>query len=257
MSCFCQEKNLEEKERNNLAGIRWSELSEFLHPMDLSYVLDEIQRYIKNHEFILHNADDIIFVSSPMYRDQYFNLQNFFRPYQEENIKRAIYSLIRGEKLPRFDFSLNLLCCNEGILFKILTMIGLSNRHQKPIVLSAKAIRKNEHLANTQTQKREETLIEKIPCYECYVEAKITCGESVKLYLHQVIDTMDGKQKSTLPINSAVIDIGNMYHAICDVLWDASQECSPVDCTSSLTNYDHYMNFKASLASFLDGIVRL
>ncbi|KAL7311299.1 hypothetical protein PS15m_009079 [Mucor circinelloides] len=254
VSHLCQAENLEENERNNLAGIRWSELSEFLHPMDMSYVLDEIQRYIKKHEFILHNADDIIFVSSPMYKDRYFNMQNFFRPYQEENIKRAIYSLIRGEEFPRFDFSLDLMRCKEGILFKILTMIELSNRLQKPAVLSMKAIRKNEHLVNTQTQKREETLIEKIPCYECYVEAKITCGKSVKLYLHQVIDTMDGKQKSTLPINSAVIDIGSMCHAICDVLWNASQECSPVDCTSSLTNYDHYMNFKASLTSFLDGI---
>ncbi|CAO0801371.1 unnamed protein product [Mucor circinelloides] len=254
VSSLFQAENLEESEKNNLAGIRWSELSEFLLPMDMSYVLDEIQKYIKKHEFILHNADDIIFVSSPIYRGRYLHMQNIFRTYQEENIKRAIYSLIRGEKLPRFDFSLNLLSWKEGILFKILTMIELSNRLQKPIVLSTKVIRKNEHLANTQTQKREETLIQKMPCYGCYVEAKITCGESVKLYLHQVIDTMDGKQKSTLPISSAVIDIGNMYRAICDVLWDASQEYSPLDCTSSLANYDHYMNFKASLTSFLDGI---
>ncbi|KAL9558383.1 hypothetical protein MBANPS3_000926 [Mucor bainieri] len=131
-------------------------------------------------------------------------------------------------------------------------MVELSNKLKEPVILHSESKQCKLVSKSNRSKSRKEVILERLPNYSFYLEAKITLSQQIKLYLHQVIETQHGTEKSTLPIADTSVEIGDMYDTICDTLWYASQEQSSVECGSSLSVYGHYHNFKSKLLALLE-----
>ncbi|KAL9558395.1 hypothetical protein MBANPS3_000938 [Mucor bainieri] len=252
-------QHLNQNERNNLKAIRHRELLEFFPLIDMSKVLDEIRMYAQEHEFVLQSADDIVFI------DHFFDFHTF-NPgmlemgikYQLLNIKKStLLSLARSEPPRRKSSSIPYLrsiptAMDIGILFKISTMVELANKLKEPTVSHSTRKYCSLEVTDGGCKTREQEILEKLPGYSFYMEIKIKLNQQIKLYLHQVIETQHGTEKSTLPIADTAVEIGDIYNTICDVLWNASQEHSFSECASSSSVYDHYQNFKSRLLVLLE-----
>ncbi|CAO3636940.1 unnamed protein product [Mucor fragilis] len=243
--------SLDQEEKNNLAAIRYREIVEFLPLINMSSVLDEIRMYTEEHEFTLGSADDIIVVKYAYSNRRSYNMEKTCLEYQMMRINKTISNLTRSKCSPKPPIELASYGLRMGSLFKIMTMIDLSNKLKEPIVLRAESRPCNLELMYGVYNTREQAILEELPGYSFYVEAKIMRNQQIKLYIHEVIETQNGNEKSTLPIADTSIDIGDMYDTISDVLWNASQEHSSSDCASSLSVYDHYCNFKSTLTALL------
>ncbi|CAO3636772.1 unnamed protein product [Mucor fragilis] len=243
--------NLNQEEKNNLAAIRYRELVEFFPSIDTSNIIDEIRMYAKEHQFILHSADDIMTIEDVYDPRDYYGMESICLGYQLMHIYKAISDLTRTESspMPYADLFVNNLLM--GVLFKITAIAELSNELKEPIVLRSGSKQCNLQLMHGVYKTREQEILERMPGYSFYVEVKITRNQQINLYLHQVIETQNGNEKSTLPIADRSIEIGDMYESICDVLWSSSQEHSSSECAASLSVYDHYCNFKSTLTARL------
>ncbi|CAO3636884.1 unnamed protein product [Mucor fragilis] len=129
-------------------------------------------------------------------------------------------------------------------------MIELSNKLKEPVVLRSEPEHCNLKLMHGVHKTREQAILEKLLGYSFYVEAKITRNQQIKLYLHQVIETQNGQEKSTLPIANMSIEISDMYDTIGNVLWSASHGHLSSECASSLS-FGHYCKFKSKLTVLL------
>ncbi|CAO3636768.1 unnamed protein product [Mucor fragilis] len=205
--------------------------------------------YAKEHEFILHSADDIMTIEDVYDPRDYYGMESICLEYQLMHIYKAISDLTRTESSPMPYADLFVDNLWMGAFFKITAIAELSNKLKEPIVLHSGSKQCNLQLMHGVYKTREQEILERMSGYSFYVEAKITRNQQIKLYLHQVIETQNGNEKSTLPIAGRSIEIGDMYDSICDVLWSSSQEHSSSECASSLSVYDHYCNFKSTLTA--------
>lgn len=249
-------QNLDQKEKNNLAAIRYRELLEFLPLTDVSSITDEIRMYAKEYEFNFHSANDIMVLKEV---DDYGNGHGMEKKCTElriRQVEKAISNLIRSRYFPESCVKLFAHDLRIGVLFKISTMIELSNKLKEPVVLRSEPEHCNLELMHGVHKTREQAILEKLLGYSFYVEAKITRNQQIKLYLHQVIETQNGQEKSTLPIANMSIEISDMYDTIGNVLWSASHGHLSSECASSLS-FGHYCKFKSKLTVLLREMVRM
>ncbi|KAL9558396.1 hypothetical protein MBANPS3_000939 [Mucor bainieri] len=248
-------KQLNQNERKNFSVIRQTELLKFMPSIDMSSIFDGIQLYAKNHGFILSGTDDLMIVDYVYCgRKDEYSIWDECLKYQSQEFYMLLLNSIRSGRSPASPFirkvHVNL---EQRVSLKILTMIELSNKLKEPNVLHSKLQQCNSGQMKYVGKKREQTILERLSGYSFYVEAKITRKNHIKLYLHQVIETQNGKEKSTLPIADASIEAGDMYDTICDALWHvSSKEQSSQECRSSLSVYGHYHNFKSKLLALLE-----
>ncbi|GAN04804.1 hypothetical protein MAM1_0074d04269 [Mucor ambiguus] len=226
-------QQLDQKERNNFTAITYREILEFFLPMDMSSVLDDIEMYAREHEFSFGSAEDIVFIEDVV-RETVSGMQRTCLSHQIRTIRESIFNETRrGYDSANHPLSEFFWQPAKGILFKILTMIQMSNKLKEPVILHSEPKQSNLKWINDTSNTRKETILERLSGYSFYVDAKIMRNQQIKLYLHQVIETQNGKEKSTL-------------------LWSVSQEHLPVECTSALGVYDHYQHFKSRLSLLIE-----
>ncbi|KAL9552459.1 hypothetical protein MBANPS3_003758 [Mucor bainieri] len=246
---------LNQDEKDNFASLTYKEILDFLPQIDMPFVLHEIQSFAKKHDCTPRSADEILLTVNNDFlrrRNESSKMQGIFARCQQTRLSKAIHNLTRDDEFFDFDFTTSFAVC-KGVLFKILTIIELSNKLQEPILLSSNPKCGGPKSEVWSDGANELKIIKGIPEYQFYVEAKITFDHRIKLYLHQVIATHNGEEKSTLPIANTVIELDDMYNVICNKVWSASQEHSSFNCTStSQDTYDHYQSFRAKFSTFLD-----
>lgn len=255
--------HMNEEEKTNLASIKWSDIADFLPELEPSSLTYEVHSYLRENGFIADGMENIIiFTKNDLESYRHFaipsTLTNLLFGCLIFKAQDEIYGAFKRKDTPLSYCALNPIVYYKGVLSSITTMIELSNKLQHPHILPLKTERSHLELTSSKSRSRSQIFIEKVPSYGFYVEAKITLNYRVKLYLHQVIETQNGTEKSTLPIDSTVIEIDSMFNSICDVLWNTSQNNSPFDnCISGTSIYDHYQNFKSKLLVFLEETVRM
>ncbi|KAL7326594.1 hypothetical protein PS15p_208907 [Mucor circinelloides] len=243
------------EERSNLSSINCNEIMQFLPTINLPYLSYWIRSFSNRHQFRIDSADKVIVLAKADLKTARYGsatLLDILFGYLQMNLQNAVYSVYRGERMPYSHNPLNHAVCQSGVVCYLLTMIDLAHTLKEPIVLTSETNSSDLEPFGLRNKTREQDIIKKIPGYGFYVEAKITDSQHIKLYLHRVIETQNGREKSTLPITSTSVEIDDMNDTICDALWCSSQEYSSMECTSSLSVYAHYHNFRSRLLTFLD-----
>ncbi|GAN08287.1 hypothetical protein MAM1_0197d07796 [Mucor ambiguus] len=248
---------LNDEEKSNLASINCNDIVQFLPEIDLASLLDLVKSFCNHHEFRIGNADEVIVLAKDdikTFGRSSATLLDILFGYLQNNLQNAIYSIYRGTKVPYLRNPLNYAACQSGVMSYLTTMIDLANIHKEPIILASETESSRLEPAVLNAKILEHEILGKMRGYSFYVEAKITVNQQIKIYLHQVIETQNGKEKSTLPISSTTMEVDDINEKICDALWNKSLEHSPVKCTSLSSTYDHYQKFKSSLLVLLGDI---
>lgn len=249
---------LNDEEKRNLASINCKDIVQFLPGLNQSSLLNWMQTFSNHHQFRTGAADKVIVLTKDdlkAFEYKSATLLDILFGYLQISLQNAIYTIYKKSRAHYSQNPLNYAACQSGVMSYLITMIDLAKTLKEPEVLSSGTEYSNQKHTALNTKTLEQEIIGNIPGYKFYVEAKITSNQQIKLYLHQVIETRNGKEKSTLLETSTTIASNDMIDTICDALWNASLEYSTMKCTSSNT-YGHYQSFKSSLSALLQKIVR-
>lgn len=180
--------------------------------------------------------------------------------------QKAIYDIVRklsrSKSTTALSFQEHYL--TDGCANKVLNMIKLSSKIQRPIVV--KSINGSKGCPSDASINWPEkfALINRIQPYRYYIEAKINLYNDVKLSLNQVIETADsaiGTRRSTLSILDACCKITDMYSSVSDHIWEtiveslAKQKSSTAQ-QEGMAMMDNYKVFTSNLTDAMKNCVR-
>jgi hypothetical protein len=230
--------SLSDENKKRLSSITYNEVFKLFNDLDMSVVKEKIRSHLlefsdeESYHGIFINIEDLN--RSITEKIKHYGSNNY--EFANEHcylfysliVQQAIYNLFK--RLERIDkrglsFPYSKIQYTEGCAYKILKMVQLSNRVQRPFVVKTVFEDEANDTLNNKLPKynKKHVVIEQIQPYGYYVEADINCSNVIKMYLNQVVETTsddDKAERSTLPIMNISIRITDIYNFICESIWN-------------------------------------